>query len=109
MIVLVSSNSVSSKIIMTIVLMTIPATIAYSGAVVVVWLSLLCCCGLGCNDSSSGNNINVTTTRLLGTLLQGFYSLKWVPCSSSSSIPAIYDCLSDIFQNELNLIPYFQS
>ena len=38
--------------------MTISATIAYSVAVVVVWLTLLCCCGLGCNDSSSGNNIN---------------------------------------------------
>jgi hypothetical protein len=38
--------------------MTISANIAYSVAVVVVWLTLLCCCGLGCNDSSSGNNIN---------------------------------------------------
>jgi hypothetical protein len=34
-----------------------------------VWLTLLCCCGLGCNDSSSGNNINAATTLLLGTLL----------------------------------------
>src|SRR5215211_1587276 len=72
---LVVSNSASGKIIMTTALMTITATRAYSGVVVVVWLSLLCCCGLGCNDSSSGNNINAATTRLLGTLLQRFEAL----------------------------------
>ena len=72
---LVISDSAIGKIIMAIELMTISDTIAYSGAVVVVWLSLLCCCGLGCNDNSSGNNINAAITQLPGTLLQRFEAL----------------------------------
>jgi hypothetical protein len=40
-----------------------------------VWLSLLFCCGLGCNDSSSGKNINAAITQLPGTLLQRFEAL----------------------------------
>ncbi len=72
---LVSFNSVIDKIIITSMLMAISATTAYSVAVVVVWLSLLCCCGLGCNDSNSDNNTNAATTQLPGTLLQRFEAL----------------------------------
>jgi hypothetical protein len=73
---LVISNSASGKIITTAELMTISAIIAYSGAVVLVWLSLLCCCGLGCNDNcSGGKNINAAITQLPGTLLQRFEAL----------------------------------
>ena len=72
---LVSSNSVINKIIITSMLMAISTTIAYSVAVVVVWLSLLCCCGLGCNDSNNDNNINAAITQLPGTLLQRFEAL----------------------------------
>jgi hypothetical protein len=72
---LVNSNSAIDKIIITSLLMTISATIAYSVVVVVVGLSLLCRCGLGCDDNSSGNNINAATTQLPGTLLQRFEAL----------------------------------
>ena len=72
---LVISNSASGKIITTAELMTISAVIIYSVVVVAAWLSLLCCCGLGCNDSSSGKNINAAITQLPGTLLQRFEAL----------------------------------
>ena len=55
--------------------MTISVTILDSVVVVVVWLPLLCCCGLGRDDSSSGNNINAAVTQLPGTLLQRFEAL----------------------------------
>ncbi len=72
---LVRSNSASGKIIMTTELMIFTYGIASSVVAVVVWLSLLCCCGLGRNNSSSGNSINAAITLLLGTLLQGFKAL----------------------------------
>ncbi len=56
-------------------LMAISDIISYSVAAVVVELSLLCCCGLGCNDSNSDNNINAAITQLPGTLLQRFEAL----------------------------------
>ena len=56
-------------------LMTISIAILDSVVIVVVWLSLLCCCGLGRNDSSSGNNMNAAITQLPGTLLQRFEAL----------------------------------
>jgi hypothetical protein len=55
--------------------MTISAIITYSVVVVAAWLSLLCCCGLGCNDSSIDKNINAAITQLPGTLLQRFEAL----------------------------------
>ena len=72
---LVSSNRASDKIIITSMLMTISVTILDSVVIAVVWLSLLCCCGLGRNDSSGGNNINAAITQLPGTLLQRFEAL----------------------------------
>ena len=55
--------------------MTISITILDSVVIAVVGLSRLCCCGLGRNDSSCGNNINAATTQLPGTLLQRFEAL----------------------------------
>jgi hypothetical protein len=72
---IVSSNSAIGKKIMTTELMTFTDAIASSVVAVIVWLSLLCCCGLGRNYRSSGNNINAAATQLPGTILQGFKAL----------------------------------
>jgi hypothetical protein len=84
--------------------MTITATILYSVVVVVGWLSLLYCCGLGRNDSISGNNISAATTQLPGILLQGSK-----PCNECLAVLLLFlpfmksrwtSC-----QNELEIIP----
>ena len=72
---LVISNSASGKIITTAELMTISAIVTYSVVVVAAWLSLLCCCGLGRNNTGSCNSIVAATTQLPGTLLQRFEAL----------------------------------
>ena len=66
---LVSSNCAIGKIMITITLTVILSNISNNVVVVVVWLSLMHCCGLGRNDSSSDNNISSATTWLRGTLL----------------------------------------
>jgi hypothetical protein len=101
---LVISNSASGKIITTTELMTITDTIANSVVVVVVWLSLLCCCGLGCNDNCSGININAATTQLLGTHYRGSK-----PCNECQAVLLLFlqsmIVCRTISQNELSLMP----
>jgi hypothetical protein len=84
--------------------MTIIAIILYSVVVVVAWLSLSCCCGLGRNDSSGGNNISAATTQLPGILLQ---SSK--PCNECLAVLLLFlpsmKSRRTSFQNELEIIP----
>jgi hypothetical protein len=85
--------------------MTISATIAYNVAVVVVWLTLLCCCGLGCNDSSSGNNINAGNN----TYCLALYYRGSKPCNECLAVLLLFlrsmIVCRTICQIELETIP----
>jgi len=84
--------------------MPVTASILFSVVVVVAWLSLLCCCGLGRKDSSSGNNISAATTQLPGILLQGSK-----PCNECLAVLLLFlpsmKSRRTSCQNELEIIP----